>query len=132
MTRQFLNDGQDSQTTTVCWVLHKQFNGGWWEEPERWAVSPMVSETAKTWMRTHSYGTGTRRGDKVLIKGRYASRQEAEAARLAAIEVYQDIATREAEIERLMAEACRPFKDRLKQLAAEQADRISEITEGQA
>ncbi|AXQ68955.1 hypothetical protein HOU00_gp170 [Caulobacter phage CcrPW] len=126
----FRDDGPDPKGDYVCWVLHKVHNGGWWDQPERWAVTHMISETDKTWMRPYPSGAGSQRGLKDLIKGRYASRQEAEAARLAAIEVFQDIAAREAEIELLIAEAVRPYKDRLKQLAAEKADRMSEITEG--
>ncbi|AFU88278.1 hypothetical protein CcrColossus_gp408 [Caulobacter phage CcrColossus] len=124
----FRDDGPDPKGAYVCWVLHKLHNGGWWDQPERWAVTYMISETEKTWMRPYSSGVGQQRGLKDLIKGRFTTRQEAEAARLAAIEVFQDIAAREAEVERLMVEAMRPFKDRLKQLAAEQEDRLSEIT----
>lgn len=130
MTRQFHNDGQDPKDPPICWALHKQFNGGWWEEPERWAVSPVVAETAKMWTRTHSYGAGTRRGDKALIQGRYATRQEAEAARLAAMEVYEDTGARMKAVQDEMEEACRPYLDRLKQLNAERADRVSDIAGG--
>lgn len=130
--RNFHDDGPDPTGSFVCWVLHKIFNGGYWDQPERWAVTYMISETEKTWMRPHSRGGGKTRGDKNLIIGRFESRQEAEAARLAAIEIFQDIAARETEVELLIAEACRPYKDRLKQLAAERTDRMSEITEGKA
>lgn len=101
------------------------FNG-----PGTWAVSAMIAETSKTWVRP-TRGSGrysTRRGNLDLIVGRYATRAEAEAARLRAYHAHADVTARKAAVEAEMKEATRPFRDRLAQLNAELADRIREET----
>lgn len=122
------DDGAEPATAPICYVLHRQYNsGGMWTEPRNWLVSPMIAETAKTWMRTMRRGAA-RRQSSDLIVGRYSTRMAAEQARQRAHDVFVDVEARAAAIKAEMEEACRPFRERLTQLAAERADRTRDET----
>lgn len=124
----FRDDGPDPiEGEPICYALHRQHRSGFWREPRSWAVSPMVAETAKTWVRLVGRNN-KRRSDLDLIVARFSTRAEADAARLRAIDVFDDVAARKAAVDAEMREAMRPFQDRLIQLNAEYADRLRDET----
>lgn len=122
-------------------ILFVEYDQPGWREPDRWGIGwHNGHETAHFWFgHAFSYTYDRRRDPRPaprtqrrplsLIVGRYATQDEAENVRAAAVAVQREIQGRADAVQAEMKEAIAPFRSRLAQLDAEKADVLRIITQ---
>lgn len=118
------------------WAILQQYSSPMWRTPDQWVVAEVIAETPKTLvvMMPNTFSrekrTHEKRHSKEMTHGRYDTEAEARAVLQAARETHADVTRREAAVKEEMAEAMRPFRQRLEQLGAERADTLAEKLKG--
>lgn len=118
-------------------IVFAEFRDGYWQSPDRWAVGRLVSETAKMWsgrmidIRAPDHNEHRERRRALdLIKGRFATLDEALAAIREARRLEREIEARAGAVKDEMTEVMAPFKSRIAQIQSERDDRLREIMKG--
>lgn len=118
-------------------IVFAEYRDGFWHSPDRWRVGRWVGETSKMWTGHiiefrdgQSREFPARRRALDLIKGRFATLDEALAAIREARRLEREIEARAGAVKDEMTEVMAPFKSRIAQIQSERDDRLREIMKG--